>query len=440
VSLTRREALRLAAPLVAANLAAPLTGLVDVTVVGRLGSAEDLAGVALGAVVFNALYWAAGFLRMGTTGLTAQAAGAEDPAQVRAQLERAAVLGAALGVGIVLLAWPLREAAFALLSGAPEVEAIGRAYVNARIAGAPAVLTGLAVYGWLVGLGQTRAAFLFQVATNLFNAGFSVLFVGALELPPAVGVGAASALSQWLGLGLAAVWIIRPLWAEHPGGGGLTLAGFRQLFAVNRDIFLRTLALLAGMIWFNEASAREGTAVLAGNALLLQLITLSAFFLDAFAYVTETAVGRAVGRGDVAALRRALRITGEWSLLFAASLSAIYALLGGPLLTVLTTDPTARDAALRYLPYCAAVPLVGMPSWLLDGLFIGATRGPTMRNAMAVSLLAYLALDAVLRPALGGDGLWLAFLAYYLLRALTQAVAYPALERDLAAARGRTRR
>ena len=210
-------------------------------------------------------------------------------------------------------------------------------------------------------------------------------------------------------------------------------APLKRLLSVNRDIFLRTVALIAGFYWFNEASLREGPAVLAGNAILLQFISISAFFLDAFAHVTEAVAGQAAGRRSWPALMRAFRLTSEQALAFALLLSAVLFLFGEAFIALMTTDPQAREMAARFLPWCALVPLIGMPSWQLDGLMIGTTRGPLMRNAMIAALALYVGLDLLLRPALGGDGLWLAFLAYYLARAATLMAGWPGLRREFLA-------
>ncbi len=433
---SRRRLLALALPIIAANIATPLVGLVDLTVIGRTGSTTEIAAVALGALIFNFLFWAFGFLRMGATALTAQADGAGDQAQVRAHLLRGGLLGLVIGVAIVLAQWPIRELAFAAFSTTDALDHAARAYFDARIWGSPAALAGFAIYGWLIGLGRTGAALQLQIVLNLANVVLSVLFVYGLDLGVA-GVGAASALALWLHLGAAVVIIVRVL----PGRAGGSLAAaalfdrqaLGRLFAVNRDLFIRTLALLAGFAWFNEASLREGAAMLAGNAVLLQFIAVSAYFLDAFAHVTEAVTGKAMGRRDWPALKQTFARASELAAGFALLLTAVLWLFGEFLILAMTTDPGTREIALRYLPWCALAPLLGFASWQLDGLMIGTTRGALMRNAMIASLLIYLLLDAALRPWLGGTGLWLAFLGYYVARAVTLAAGWPGLRRELQA-------
>lgn len=434
--LTRRKVLALALPVMAANIATPLVGLVDIAVIGRTGTTADIAAVALGALIFNFLFWAFGFLRMGMTGLTAQADGRSDEAEVRACLLRGIITGLVIGAGLVLAQWPLRELAFGLFSAESGVEAAGRTYFDARIWSAPAALAGFALYGWLIGLGRTGMALALQAALNILNAGFSILFVAGFGWGIA-GVAWASTLALWLHLlpGILIVgWILRGrVAASVPIALVLAPAAIRRLLGVNRDIFLRTLALLAGFAWFNEASLREGTQTMAGNAVLLQFISVIAYFLDAFAHVTETVTGKAAGKGDWAGLKRALRLTTEQAAGFAVLASLGLLLAGEALIGLITTDPVTRAAATAFLPFCALVPLMGFASWQLDGLMIGTTRGPLMRNAMIAALLIYLALDFALRPTFGGVGLWLAFLGYYIARAGTLSFGLPGLKRDILA-------
>lgn len=432
--LTRRKVLALAVPIMAANIATPLVGLVDIAVIGRTGTTAEIAAVALGALIFNFLFWAFGFLRMGSTALTAHADGAGDEAEARAALYRGVMVGLGLGTIFIIAQWPVREISFMAFSATPEIEAAGKAYFDARIWGSPAALAGFAIYGWLIGLGRTGAALALQVILNVVNAALSIVFVYGLDMGVS-GLGASSALALWIHV-IAAVPIILAVLTQRnkpvPGGAGLFDAGaLKRLFAVNRDIFIRTLALLAGFVWFNEASLREGADVLAGNAVLLQFVSITAYFLDAFAHVTETVTGKAAGRRDWKALTRAFRLASEQAAVFALILTVGLLVFGEALIGLMTTDAATRAVAAAYLPFCALAPVIGLASWQLDGLMIGTMRGPLMRNAMLASLAIYLALDFALRPAFGGTGLWLAFLGYYAARAVTLGVGWPGLRRDI---------
>lgn len=431
-ALTRSEVLHRAIPIMGANIAAPLVGLVDLAVIGRTGDTQAIAAIALGSLIFNILFWSFGFLRMGATALSAQADGRDDEGERRAVLYRASLVGAVIGLILIGLQAPIQAGALTIFSGTPEIEEPARAYIQARIWGAPAALAGFAVYGWLIGMGLTGRALILQISLNLANAVLSVWFVLGLDGGVA-GLGAASAVSQWLHLVLAAV-ILRQVLAKRAAPEVskplLDRQAVLRLLAVNRDIFLRTLALLAGFAWFNEASLREGADVLAANAILLQFISICALFLDAFAHVTEAETGRAAGAGDWKRLTRAFRLTSELAFGFALILSLGFVFGGQAFINTMTTDTATRNAASAFIIWCALVPLIGAPSWQLDGLMIGATRGTLMRNAMIAALLIYLALDWVLRGLWGAHGLWLAFLAYYLARAGTLAMGWPGLKRD----------
>ncbi len=414
-----------------ANLAAPLVGLVDFAVIGNTGDTTAIAAVALGTLVFNALYWSFGFLRMGSTALAAQADGDKQPGEVAAVLWRAIAVGGAFGLVMITTQYPLRELAFMAFSGDVAVETAGRDYVDARIWGAPAALAGFAIYGWLIGLGLTGRALILQVALNLANIALSLWFVLELDWGVA-GVAGASALAQWLHLGLALI-LIWPLLKKRGQPKRSQLfdrSAAIRLLQVNRDIFIRTLALLGGFAWFNEANLREGPEVLAGAALLMQFITITAFFLDAFANVAEAETGRAAGARDWPKLIRAFRLTSELAAVTSVLLGLAILIFGDTFIAWMTTDEATRAAASAVLIWCALAPIVGWPSFQLDGLMIGTTRGALMRNAMIASLLIYLALDFVLRPTFGVDGLWIAFLLYYVARALTLMVGWPGLRRD----------
>ncbi len=424
-ALTRRRVLSVAWPVVAAQAALALPGVVDTAVMGRVGSDVDLGAVGVAAVTFSFLYWAFGFLRMSTTGLTAQAAGRGDADEVNALLVRGVAVAVGLGVAIWAAFPAVRWIALGAFQAEAAVEEGAAAYMQARVVGAPAALMGFAINGWLLGTGRTRSLLVFQLVLNLGNALFDGVFVGVLGWGPA-GIGAGTALAEVLalGVGLALVrdGLGRPAGLWDP-------ARLRAMFAANTDILVRTVAMLGGFAWFTHAGSTVGTAALAGNQVLLQFIAVAAFVLDAFAFIAEKEAGEAVGAGDVGRLRRAMRVTTELSFLAALGFVAAF-LLGGPaVIRTFVADDAARRSALAFLPLCAVVPLLGMPAWQLDGVFIGATRGRALRNAALVATGVYIGLDCVLRPALGNLGVWLAFLAHYGLRAAGLAVAVPALFR-----------
>ena len=432
--LTRRSIFAQAWPIMLGQASIPLVGVVDATVIGRTGDTAALAGVALGATIITLVFWSFGFLRMGMTGLTAQADGTGNRREVEALLLRALLIGGAFGVVLTALQVPLGSLAFAVLSGGSDVTAEASAYVSARFWGAPAALCVFAINGWLLGLGKTRAALALQIVMNVANIGLDVLFVWGFGMG-ALGVGLGTAAAEWITL-LAGLVVA----GRIAGGGMIALtrrlprstildrAALARLFAVNRDIMIRTLALLILFTWFANAGARIGAEALAANHVLMQFINLAAFVLDAFAFTAESRVGNAIGARSRTDFLRAIRLTGEFSLLSGVLLTAVFLVGGGAAIALITTDPAVREEALRYLPFAAAVPLLGMPSWMLDGIFIGATRGKALRNAGVLAALLYLALDLSLRP-FGNLGVWIAISASYLLRAGGLAFYFPSLLR-----------
>lgn len=432
--LTRRAVFAQAWPIMLGQASVPLVGLVDTIVIGRTGDAAALAGVALGATVISLVFWTFGFLRMGMTGLTAQAEGAGDRVEVDALLVRGLAIGGAIGAVLLLLLWPLRELAFALLAGGAATTAEASAYVTMRFFGAPAALAVFAVTGWLFGIGRTRAALALQLVMNAANVVFNVVLVFVFGMG-AAGVGLGTALAEWVALAAGLVLVTRiaranPLALARAAGTGLwQREKLRHLFAVNRDLMIRTVALLLMFAWFANAGARLGAVALAAQHVLMQFVNVAAFVLDAFAFTAEARVGQAIGARSLERLRRAVRLTSEFALAAGALMAALFWLGGSQAIALITTDPAIRLQAERFLPFAALVPLVGLPSWMLDGVFIGATQGRALRNAAIVATGFYFAVDLALRPY-GALGVWLALWAAYAFRAGGLAFHLPVLLRS----------
>lgn len=434
--LTRRAIFAQAWPIMLGQASVPLVGIVDTAVIGRTGDAVALAGVALGATIITLVFWTFGFLRMGMTGLTAQAQGSGDRAEVDALLLRALAIGLGLGLVVLALSWPIREAALAVMSGTPPVDGQAGGYMQGRFIGAPAALSVYAINGWLLGLGRTREALALQIAMNLANIGLDVWFVWGMDMG-AYGVGLGTACAEAIALVLGLVIVGRvagghivALIARTPRSLLTDRTRLTRLFAVNRDIMIRTIALLVLFTWFANAGARLGATTLAANHVLLQFVSFAAFILDAFAFTAEERVGSAYGQGDHPRFKRAIRLTGEFSLLSGAVLALAFLLLGGTVIDFLTTDAAVRETARAYLPFAALIPLVGMPSWLLDGVFIGTTRGTALRNAGVAATVLYIALDLALR-VFDNTGVWVALTASYLLRAAGLALYFPRLLNEI---------
>ena len=421
--LTRAAVARQAWPIILANAAVPALGLVDTAVIGHYGSATELGALALGALLFNFVYWSFGFLRMGTTGFVAQARGAGDEAEVRATLARALLLAAGLGGGLWLLQWPVAWLYFGLMDGSAAVESVAGEYFRARIWGAPAALALFVISGLLIGLGRSRELLFVQLLLNGLNAGLDVWFAGALGMG-ARGIGLGTAIAEWGTCAVALVVVLRVLRARHRDAWPFlqwsriaNARRIRQALAANGDILVRTLCLLFAFAWFANAGARFGDVTLAANHILLQLVSFSAFFLDGFAFVAEARVGAAWGARDRAAFRHAVRLTSELAAGAALALAAAVLVLGEAAVAVLTSLPAVRETAAMHLPWAALYVLLSVAAFQLDGVFIGTTRTREMRQAGLLSLTAFLLLAWPAVAVWGNHGLWAAFVVYVCVRA-----------------------
>ena len=428
-----RRVWRLAGPIILSNVTVPLLGAVDTAVVGHLAHAYYLGAVAVGALIFSFLYWGFGFLRMGTTGLTAQAHGAEDNDEVRATLARALIIAAALALAILVLQGAVIGLAMALIEASPEVERHARAYYAIRIWGAPAALGNYVVLGWFLGIQNARAGLALQIVINGVNIVLDLVFVIGLGLA-VEGVALATLIAEYVGLALG-LWMIFAALRRLGGRWRLDrivdAPSLRRMAGLNRDIFLRTLCLVSAFAYFTAQSATMGDVVLAANAVLMNLLHFMAYGLDGFAHAAEALIGRAVGAGDRAAFRGAVRTSTIWALWTAVAFSALYAALGATIIDVLTGVEEVRATARAVLPWMIAAPIVSVWGYQLDGIFLGATRSSEMRNAMVLSLVIYLVAVTVLKPLWGNHGLWLAFLVFMVGRAVTLGAYYPRIERRL---------
>lgn len=419
---THRRVWGLAAPMILSNVSVPLVALVDSTVVGHLPHAHQLGAVAVGSMLYTLMIGVLGFLRMGTTGFAAQAAGRADGGALRQVLLQGLLLAGVLALGLGLLALPFGHLALGLMAPSAELDQLTREFFHLRLLGLPAALANYALVGWFLGTQNARAPLAILLGTNLANIALALWFVLGLDWGVA-GAAKAAVTAEWFGalIGLA---LTRGALRRHPGrivaGALRRWASWRPLLAVNRDIFIRSLALQLLFFLLTVQGARLGDATVAANALLLNGLLVTAYALDGLAHAVEALCGHAIGAGNRAELRRALVVAGGWSLI--ASLGfALFFLLGGGLFIDLQSDiAEVRAVAHRYLPYLALLPLVAVWSYLLDGLFIGATRAREMRNAMLLAVLLSLPLGLAL-AGLGNHGLWLAFLGFMALRGLSLA-------------------
>lgn len=426
--------MRIALPIVLSNATVPILGVVDTGVVGQLGAAEPIGAVGLGAIILTAIYWVFGFLRMGTAGLTAQARGARDQGEVVALLSRSLLIAGLAGLTLIAAQWPIFAGAFRIAPASDEVEALAGDYMAIRVWSAPAAIAVYGVTGWLIAQERTRAVLVLQVWMNGLNMGLDLLFV--LGLGWGVnGVAIATFLAEWSGV-LVGLWFCRDAlrdpalraWARVFDRGRLL-----RMAAVNRDILIRSVLLEAIFVSFMFLAADLGDVTLAANQVLLQFLHVTAYALDGFAFAAEALVGQALGARARDALRRGAALTSLWGFGVGLCLALGFGLMGGALIDAMTTAEDVRAAARMFLPWMLAAPVLGAAAWMLDGIFIGATRAHDMRNMMLVSAAVYAVAVTALVPAFGNHGLWAALMISFVARGITLGLRYPALEAEAGA-------
>lgn len=422
VSPPRQRIWALAWPIILSNITVPLLGLVDTAVVGHLPDSRYLAGVTLGATLFSFLYWGFGFLRMGTTGLTAQAVGRESDQAVRNLLGQALIMAAVIGTLLIVFSTPLIALGLALLDGSETATPLAREYAEIRIFSAPAVLANYAILGWFLGQQNSRVTLMILVLTNSVNIVLDLWFVVGLGMT-SDGVAWASVLADYAALIFGATLILRQL--GYLEGRFLrreltALSAYRALFHVNAHLFLRTLGLLFAIAFFTAQGARQGDTILAANAVLLQFIMLTSYALDGFAHAAESLVGRAYGRRDWQAFVTIVKAAARFSLWTTIVASLAFALGGNALIALLTGLPEVRATAAVYLPWMVVMPLIAVWSYLFDGVFIGTTAVTEMRNSIFIALAVYLPTwwlaTELLAPPLHNHALWCSFTLFTLVR------------------------
>ncbi|PRY77945.1 MATE family efflux transporter [Marivita geojedonensis] len=431
--ITDRRVLNIALPIALSNVTIPILGAVDTAVVGQMGTAAPIGAVGIGAVVLSAIYWVFGFLRMGTTGLAAQAQGEGNRAEVAAILTRVLMIGIAAGVVLILLQVPLLWAALSLSPASAEVETLARGYMEIRIWSAPAAIAILGITGWLIAQERTRAVLVLQLWMNGINVLLNLWFV--LGLGWGVnGVALATFLAEWSGLAMG-LYLCRaafhvPDWRNW--SRVFDRVRLLRMARVNSDILIRSLLLEAVFLSFMFLGADFGDVTLAANQVLLQFLYITAYALDGFAFSAEALVGQAAGAGSRRTLRRAVVVVSRWALGTAVVLGLGFWALGPVIVDLMAKNSEVQQAARLYLGWMAVAPVLAVASFLLDGIFTGATRTADMRNMMALSALIYGGAALALVPVFGNHGLWIALLVSFVARGATLAARYPALERAVA--------
>ncbi len=429
-TVTPRMVAGIAVPMTLAYLSTPLIGIVDVAVIGQLGDAALLGAVALGALLFDFLGVSLNFLRSGTTGLVAQAMGAEDREAEAMVLWRALLFAAAAGFLVVLLHRPMLWVFLVAMGPSEAVASATRDYFTVRVYAMPLMLANYAILGWLLGLGRSRVGLALQFITAIVNIAASVALVMGLGYGVA-GAAAASVLAELVTAAAGAVVVMRALGRRpRPAlAAVLERTGFLRMMSVNRDIFIRSMLLIGTFSFFSAVGARFGDVTLAANAILLNVFLLGGYFLDGLATASEQLAGRSVGANYRPAFDRTVTLSTVIGVAMAAGVSLAALVFGEAFVFALTTAPEVRAESLVYLAWAAATPVVGSLAFIMDGVYIGAAWSAMMRNMMIVSTVAFFAVWAIAVPALGNHGLWLALLVFLGARGFTLLFAVPARAR-----------
>lgn len=416
----RGEIMAIALPAIITNITTPLLSLADIAITGHIGEASYIGAIALGGTFFNTLYWLFNFLRMGTTGLTAQAYGRG--AGTSEALRRSMLTALFIGVALLLAGKFLGTTVLNFMDAEDAARAPADRYVAILIWGAPAVMGTYAAMGWLIGMQNTRATMITAIATNIINIAVSYILVFQVGMT-IEGVAAGTLVAQWSGFVIAmAIIFIKYRPKKEKSADSLFGEDGKiwRFFRINADIFLRTACLVAVTLWFTHAGATQGVDILAANALLLQLFMLFSFFMDGFAYAAEALAGKYHGRADSAALRGLVRRLNIIGIVFAVIFVAVYAAAGSVIMSLLTDRPEVVTTARLYLPWAVALPLCGYTAFLYDGIFVGLTRTRAMLASMAAGLLAFFAVYIQSVTSMANHGLWLAFDVYLLTRGLVE--------------------
>lgn len=417
-----REINAIALPAIVSNITTPILGLVDVAVTGHIGDAVYIGAIALGGTVFNILYWLFNFLRMGTSGPTAQAFGASDNKAASAMLWRSLTVAGAIGLLLLIGTLPLGSRLIGFMDADDSTFALACRYFDICIYGAPAVLITYAITGWFIGMQNSRAPMWVAISTNVVNIALSTTLVFGFHFK-IEGVAIGTTVAQWFGATASIIIALRKYKPHHPVASEIfqrkKLVSF---FRINTDIFLRTACLVAVTLWFTHAGAEQGVGILAANALLLQLFMLFSFFMDGFAFAGEALAGKYQGQGNHTALISLIKSLMKTGVLFATAFALLYTLLGTEFMKLLADDKAVVETARSYLPWAAAVPLCGFMAFLWDGIFIGLTRTRAMLYSMAIAMLTFFAIYYTLHTTLANHALWLAFCSYLAVRGIAEQI------------------
>lgn len=429
---TDKQILAIALPSVVSNITVPLLGMCDLAIAGHIGDAAFVAAVSVGATLFNVMYWLFGFLRMGTGGLTSQACGREDDAGSLTVLSRALLVAAVISAAVVVVHPWLFDLAFShVIVTEADVERLARTYLSVCIWGAPAVMMQYCFTGWFIGMQNSRIPMAVSILQNIVNIGASVSFVIFLDMT-IDGIALGTLVAQWSALIASAVaWRVRygDLWRHVRQVRLLELRPMLKFMDLNKDIFLRTLCLVAVTLFFTSSGAAQGDMTVAANALLMQFFTIFSYVMDGLAYAAEALTGKCVGARDRRSLAVTVRRIIVWSAWTVAAFTVAYLVAGRPFVGLLTSDGGLVAYTMRYFPWVLLLPVAGVLAFVWDGVYIGATATRRMLLAMAVATVAFFACHHFLFPLWGNHALWLSFIIYLAARGVVQTLLFPGVLR-----------
>lgn len=422
-----KRILKIALPSIVSNITVPLLSLVDMTVAGHLGDAVYIGAVAVGSMVFNVIYWVFGFLRMGTSGMTAQALGRRDLPEVATTLARSITVALVVSILIMALQTPLCNAALWLVGASGDINAEVWRYYRICVWGAPAMLCLYSLTGWYIGMQNTRLPMFIAIMQNIVNIAASCSFVYVLGMK-VEGIAMGTLVAQYAGLGVSlTLWTAtygRRVYRHIKWNGLLKGGALRRFFGVNRDIFLRTLCLVAVNFYFLSSGASQGAVLLAVNTLLMQLFTLYSYVMDGFAFAGEALCGKLYGARNLTEFNSTVRHLFVWGAVLTAAYTLVYAVGGTGFLALLTDEPAVVTTASDYAFWAMLIPVCGLAAFIWDGVFIGTTNTRGMFAATAIAMIVFFAVYLSLRGVWHNHALWLAFLAFLAARGAVQSALF----------------
>jgi len=432
LDITNKRVLTIAIPIVLSNITVPILGAVDTAVVGQLGKAAPVAAVGVGAIIITSFYWLFGFLRMGTTGLVAQAVGSKDESEVRAYLLRALILGLLAGLFIFLLRTPLMELGLWISPASSDVEELAQKYISIRVWSAPAAIGLYGIVGWLIALERTKSVLFLQFFMNGVNVLLDIWFVLVLNWG-VQGVAIATVIAEVSAL-ILGLLICYDRFKDKSWPTlriVFSIARLKNMLSINLDILLRSIILEIIFVSFLLYGGKFGDVKLAANQVLLQFLHIAAHGLDGFALAAETLVGQAFGKKDRSILRKSIIVSSKLAFLLSCIMAISFLLFGSSLIDLMTTAENVRLEAKSYIIFITLVPILGVSAYMLDGIFIGATKTKDMRNMMFITLIFYVIALLLLVPYFQNTGLWSALLISFIVRGATLAFRYPSLEKSI---------